>query len=158
MPPLFTCKLQLAKHALDETIDKGEVDLRQFLAEFNAIDWEFEADRLQFLGGTWPSIGVTNNDNAAVLWTSAYRPLPPDFLDQDKFRRNMSIWFIVRLDQPPNPPEITRLDSGEYLSECYFETHNPGEIEDLFGLFFKSDYDSLYELLFSMRVARVDAS
>jgi hypothetical protein len=156
MPPLFTCKLQLAKHGLDETIDKGEVDFQQFRAQFNAVDWEFEADRLQFLQKTWPAIGVTNNESGAVLWTSAYRPLPPEFLDEDKFRQNMAIWFIVRLDYPPNPPEITRLDSGEELFECYFTTVNPGEIEDLFSLFFESDYDSLYESLFSMGVAQVE--
>ena len=152
----FTCKIQLAKHEVDETIDKGEVDFRQFRSEFRAIDWEFEADRLRFLDRTWPAIGVTNNTNDAVLWVSAYRPLPPEFLDQDKFRQNMAIWFIVRLDNPPDPPEIVNLESGMNLADCYFETHDDHEVESLFELFLEDDYDSLYESLYSLRVAAVE--
>ena len=70
----FTAKLQLAKHAEDEFIDLGEVDCQGFLKEFDRVDWEFEADRYQFLQKTWPAIGVTNNDNGATLWASPYRP------------------------------------------------------------------------------------
>lgn len=152
----FTCKVQLAKHEVDEIIDKGDVDFQQFWVEFKAIDWEFEADRLQFLGKTWPAIGVTNNVIGAVLWVSAYRPLPPDFLDEDEFRHNMPIWFIVRLDNPPNPPEITSLEAGKSLADCYFETYEESEIEGLFQRFFKDEYESLYESLYSLGVVIVD--
>jgi len=155
MSSRFTCKLQLAKHDPDETIDKGEVGFQEFRSEFNAVDWEFEADRLQFLGKTWPTIGVTNHNDGAVLWTSAYRPLPPDFLDKEEFRQNMEIWFIVRLDNPPSPPEISRFDSGTSFRDCHFETYKPGEIEDLFELFLNENYDALYEKLYSMQVIQV---
>ena len=152
----FTCKIQLAKHDFDETIDKGEVDFQQFKSEFNAIDWDFEADRLQFLDKTWPTIGVTNSENGAVLWTSAYRPLPPDFLDRDEFRHNMGIWFTARLNDPPNPPEITNFKTGRELADCHFETYIEGEIEDLFKLFFEDDYEALYESLYSMDMCEFD--
>jgi len=151
----FTCKIQLAKHDPDEDIDKGEVDFQQFCVGFDSVDWEFEADRLQFLGRTWPAIGVTNHANGAVLWTSAYRPLPPDFLDEDEFRANMAIWFTIRLDNPPNPPEITSFVTGKELADSYFETCNDGEIVELFELFFKDDYEALYESLYSMDIVNV---
>jgi hypothetical protein len=65
--------LQVAKHELDEVIELGEVDLPGFLAKFRETDWEFEADRLQFLQKTSP-----NNSPAAVpevpTWTSALDP------------------------------------------------------------------------------------
>lgn len=152
----FTCKLQLAKHEIDEMIDKGEVDFQQFQYEFNAIDWDFEADRLQFLDRTWPTIGVTNHENGTVLWTSAYRPLPPEFLDEDEFRHNMPVWFTVKLDNPPNPPEITSFNTGKQLADCYFQTYVPEEIEDLFEHFFNKDYEMLYESLYSMNVLQAD--
>lgn len=152
MSSKFTCKVQLAKHDLDEVIDKGEVDFRQFLTEFKAVDWVFEADRLQFLNKTEPAIGVTNHLSGAVLRTSPYRPLPPDFLDEDEFRHFMAVWFLVRLDNPPNPPEITRFDTGESLSDCNFETCDMDEVADLFELFFNDDYGSLYESLYSMEL------
>lgn len=150
----FTCKLQLAKHDLDEVIEFGSVDFQSFLNELNKVDWEFEADRLQFLNKTSPAIGITNHDNNAVLWLSPYRPLPPDFLDEDEFRHNMAIWFLVKLDNPPNPPEITDFESSRLLEECYFESYDMAGIEDLFGLFLADDYQSLYESLYSMQVAR----
>ena len=144
MTETFTCKVQLAKHRLDEVTDLGGVDYRGFVNEFRRVDWEFEADRLQFLKQTSPAIGVTNHDSGTVLWTSPYRPLPPDFLEEDEFRHNMAIWFIVRLDNPPDPPKITEFESGKLLADCYFESYKMGEIEDLFELFFADDYESLY--------------
>ena len=148
----FVGKLQLAKHDMDDFVDLGEMDLRKFIAEFSAVDWEFEADRLQFLDRTWPSIGVINSENGAVLWTAAYRPLPPDFLDEDEFRSNMAIWFTVKLDNPPNPPEITDLKTGRMLANCHFETYEDGLIDELFEFFFEDDYDALYEQLYSMDI------
>ena len=158
MTSKFTCKVQLAKHDMDEVIDIGEVDFSQFLREINGVDWEFESDRLQFLNKTSPAIGVTNCENGAVLWTSPYRPLPPAFLDKDEFRRNMGIWFVIKLDSPPSPPEIINLESRRSLSECYFETYDQGEVESLFELFFEDHYESLYESLYSLRVCSVDDS
>lgn len=96
MADTFLCKLQLAKHDLDEVVELGTVDYERFLQEFRGIDWEFEADRLQFLQKTWPAIGVTNSVNDAVLWSSAYRPLPPDFLAEDSFRQNMEVWHTPK--------------------------------------------------------------
>jgi hypothetical protein len=140
---------------VDEVIEIGEVDLAGFLAEFHRVDWEFEADRLQFLQKTMPAIGVTNHANGAILWTSPYRPLPPDFLDEDEFRRNMAIWYVVRLDNPPDPPAVTELKTGKQLSDCYFETYEDYEIERLFEWFFADDYKSIYASLYSMRVAEI---
>lgn len=156
MASLFSCNFQLAKNRLDEVTEKGELDFQQFKEVLASIDWEFESDRLQFLNKTWPSIAVTNCASEARLWMTAYRPLPPDFLDTDEFRSNMAVWFIVRLDNPPDQPNIVDLSSRKALSECYFETWNLGEIEELFRDFFRNDYDSLYESLYSMKVAEVD--
>ena len=159
MTSKFTCKVQLAKHDLDEVIDIGEVDYRQFLREINAVDWEFESDRLQFLNKTSPAIGVTNSENGAVLWMSPYRPLPPAFLGEEEFRHNMAIWFVIKLDSPPSPPEIIELESRRNLSECFFcETCDQGEIESLFEHFFEDHYESLYQSLYSLSVCNVDDS
>jgi hypothetical protein len=144
--------LQLAKHDLNEVVELGQVSYEQFLKEFRQIDWEFESDRLNFLQRTWPAIGVTNEENGAVLWTSAYRPLPPDFLDKDDFRHNMAVWHTMKLDDPPNPPDVTSIGSSGPLAECYFETFEPGVVEDLFRLFFDGDFESLYKQLFSLEV------
>jgi hypothetical protein len=155
----FTCKIQLAKHEIDQTIDLGAVNFAGFRKAFRDIDWEFEADRLQFLDRTWPSIGVSNEDDGTLLWTSAYRPLPPEFLDRDEFRRNMAVSFVVRLENPPNPPETYDLTSGVNLADCYFETCEDHLIERLFELFFDYDFESLYPLLYSMQVIHLnDAS
>jgi hypothetical protein len=148
----FTCYLQLAKHDLNEIVNLGQVTYEQFLKKFRQIDWEFEADRLQFLRRTWPAISVTNEENGAILWSSAYRPLPPDCLDEDSFRHSMAIWHTAKLDNPPNPPDVTRFDSRGPLVDCYFETFEPGVIEDLFRLFFRNDYEGLYKRLFSLDV------
>jgi hypothetical protein len=147
--------LQLAKHELDEVIDLGEVDLPGFLAKFRETDWEFEADRLQFLQTTSPAIGVTNHENGAILWTSPYRPLPTDFLDEDNFRHNMAVWYVVRLDNPPSPPEITELKTGKPLADCYFESYEEHRVEELFEFFFADDYESIYTTLYSMQIAEI---
>jgi hypothetical protein len=145
--------LQLAKHQPDEYLDIGALSFPEFIKKFRSVDWEFEADRLRFLKATSPAIGVTNHNNSAVLWTSPYRPPPPDFLDEAEFRHNMAIWYIVRLDNPPDPPKVTQLQSGRPLADCCFETYEEHLVEELFEHFFADDYASIYGKLYSMDIA-----
>lgn len=146
----FYCRIQLAKNKLSEVIEVGEVDYEQFLAALASVDWEFESDRLQFLKGTWPSIWVSNCLTGATLWMSSYRPLPPDFVDEQEFRRHMAVWFVVRLDNAPDGPELIDLFSKKNLTEAYFETYEMEEIEILFDKFFNEDYIAVFGLLNSM--------
>lgn len=67
----------------------------------------------------------------------------------------MEIWYIVRLDDPPSPPGVVSFDNGKRLSDSYFETYLPGEIEELYQFIFKDGYEALFEALYSMRVAQM---
>lgn len=152
----FLCKIQLAKDQPHEFTEKGEVSYEQFLVILASVDWEFESDRFQFLKRTWPTIAVTNQVTGATLRMSAYRPLPPDFLNKDEFRRNMAIWFVTKLDCPPYEPEIVESLGRKKYSDCYFETYDMSQIENLFERFFDDDYETVYESLGSMRVVDVN--
>jgi hypothetical protein len=66
----FTCDFHLASHEQKESIDKGQTDYKNFIAEFEKFPWLDQLDETNRTGRTSPTISVHSGSASTTLWVS----------------------------------------------------------------------------------------
>ena len=149
--PNFKLQIALATSELDELIDGGPTDLDGFIHEFRKFNWAGEVSREFWSRKSSPALGVANQANGSIFWTSAWDWLT--LLNRSTPTHEPALSFIVGLNNGPKPPDIYCRKEDRALTALRFTAESPEVVERLFALYFSARYDELYRELFKLSVA-----